>query len=54
MPFKTNTLAALFPSRGSNIKFQWQDYMVYIFGSPLSGMGKRNDFILREARGARS
>ena len=23
-------------------------------GSPLSGMGKRNDFILREARGARS
>jgi ribose transport system permease protein len=31
MPFKTNTLAALFPSRGSNIKFQWQDYMVYIF-----------------------
>ena len=31
MPFKTNTLAALFPSRGSNMKFQWQDYMVYIF-----------------------
>ena len=31
MPFKTNTLPALFPSRGSNMKFQWQDYMVYIF-----------------------
>jgi ribose transport system permease protein len=31
MPSKTNTLPALSPSRGSNIKFQWQDYMVYIF-----------------------
>jgi ribose transport system permease protein len=31
MPSKTNTLPTLSPSRGSNIKFQWQDYMVYIF-----------------------
>ena len=31
MPSKTNTLPASSPSRGSNIKFQWQDYMVYIF-----------------------
>ena len=31
MPSKTNPLPALSPSRGSNIKFQWQDYMVYIF-----------------------
>ena len=31
MPSKTNTLPALSPSHGSNIKFQWQDYMVYIF-----------------------
>jgi ribose transport system permease protein len=31
MQSKTNTLPALSPARGSNIKFQWQDYMVYIF-----------------------
>jgi ribose transport system permease protein len=31
MQSKTNTLPASSPSRGSNIKFQWQDYMVYIF-----------------------
>jgi ribose transport system permease protein len=31
MQSKTNTLPALSPARGSNLRFQWQDYMVYIF-----------------------
>jgi ribose transport system permease protein len=31
MQSKTNTLPALSPASGSNLRFQWQDYMVYIF-----------------------
>ena len=31
MQFKTNTAEVVLPSRGSIVKFQWQDYVVYLF-----------------------
>ena len=31
MQSKTNTAEVLLPSRGSIVKFQWQDYVVYLF-----------------------